>query len=83
MMYYISGLFHRTIVQSGSALNFWALKHELEARDLGQEMARRLGCENNDSMLTCLRDVEFTRAPSISQQLKVCTFTLKNIKDYK
>lgn len=52
----ISGLFHRAIIMSGSALSDWAIaNHPLQAT---MQVIQALNCplrEDNEEMLICLR----------------------------
>ncbi|XP_026685725.1 esterase FE4-like, partial [Diaphorina citri] len=44
-----SGLFHRVIMQSGSALDSWAFHTAEDNRDNGVAVAKLLGCQSEDS----------------------------------
>lgn len=45
----VTGLFHRAIAQSGSALNPWAYEDPQTARRKAFRFAEVLGCKTNDS----------------------------------
>jgi para-nitrobenzyl esterase len=69
-----TGLFHRAIMQSGTATVHWRTSADAESQ--GQEFAAALGCANNSpaALLTCLRSksvnqVLLARPPALSEQL--------------
>jgi carboxylesterase type B len=49
------GLFHKAIVQSGSAFNPWAFSNVEEAKMLGKEICERLECYDADSSLNLVK----------------------------
>jgi len=48
-MCYITGLFHRAIAQSGSALCPWAAEDPAVARTKAFRLGKALGCNTSDS----------------------------------
>jgi len=48
-MCYITGLFHRAIAQSGSALCTWVAEDAAVARTKAFRLAKALGCKTSDS----------------------------------
>jgi len=69
-----AGLFHRAIMQSGSASVRWRTAVDAEAQ--GQDVAAALGCVNADAalVLSCLRlktrdQILLARPPALSEQL--------------
>jgi carboxylesterase type B len=75
-MVLLSGLFHRAIVQSGSAHNPWAL--DIRASEIGIHAAVRVGCKNNNitTMVTCLQKIEAERYLEIPSLIKVCRYII-------
>jgi carboxylesterase type B len=65
------GLFHRAIVQSGSAYSNWSLQRDAETK--GREFASALGCKQTDvaAVLAGLRGVEVRKLVEMEQKFRV------------
>ncbi len=72
--YYITGLFHRAISQSGTSLNSWAIK-----KSVGQytrKLANYLNCpqSNSNELLACLREKPARQVVQFQKEIEVKTW---------
>lgn len=58
LFFFFSGLFHRAISQSGTAVGLWGLTKSNVAKNHAQRLAAHVGCpkENSIELVNCLRE---------------------------
>lgn len=73
-------MFHRAIIQSGSALNPWAYNSRDNTVDRAFRLGKKLGCdtEDTDTLLQFLREIPADKLPPASGEILHKNVSLNN-----
>jgi carboxylesterase type B len=81
-----TGLFHRTISQSGSATCTWAVTPKGRPKFLAEQVARLFDCpvQSSQQLISCLREQEAYKVYGANEMIKVsCHKQPKNVMKLK